>query len=169
MSLLGEYISGRGGEPSKKDLHRLLDRYEWFTSARRARALITGENDDPALALPLDFWPTVPPTFRPPVFSAPVRSVPEPPKSHPPRPIPGHENGLSHHPQPAEPPPLDDLIDRFIALGAKRIDPETEAREARVDIDIDPGMVTVELAEISRSQGLYDDAEKIYRILNLRD
>jgi hypothetical protein len=137
---LGDYIVGSGGEPSKKELSRLVDRYEWFTTARRARALVTGDGGDPALVLPLEFWATVPPVFAPPSLRPVVRNV----------------------------PPVD-LIDRFIEHGAHRIDPLSDAAEVTVDLDIDPEMVTAELAEIYRSQGLEKEAEKIYRILNLRN
>jgi hypothetical protein len=39
----------------------------------------------------------------------------------------------------------------------------------QVDVDIDPEMVTEELAGIYLSQGLKAEAEKIYRVLNLRN
>lgn len=130
MNALGEYIAGRGEAPSPREMNRLVERYEWFTTARRARALATGEAD-PALALPLMFWPTtVPPALREP------------------------ETG-----------PATDLIDRFIEHGGYRIGPKGEACEVEVNVDIDPEMVTEELAEIYRAQGLDGEAEKIYSIL----
>jgi hypothetical protein len=147
MWVLGDYITGRGGEPSKKELSRLVDRYEWFTTARRTRALVTGDSGDVSLVLPLQFWSTVPPVFAPQSVRPPAVRVVEP------------AGGGRHA----------DLIDRFIEHGGHRIDPATETTEAKVDVDIDPEMVTAELAEIYRSQGLHAEAEKIYRILNLRN
>jgi hypothetical protein len=140
MSTLTEYIAGRGEAPLRRELDRLVDSYEWFTTARRVRVLATGEAD-PALALSLMFWPTVPPVLEGPV--APKIAVSEP-----------VANASA------------DLIDRFIEHGEYRIDPAGEAREVKVDVDIDPEMVTSELAEIYRAQGLSAEAEKIYRILN---
>ena len=137
MTALGEYIAGRGEAPSRRELNRLADRYEWFTTARRVRAIVTGEVD-PALALPMIFWPTVPPVLRKTAVESPS--------------LPARDVAA-------------DLIDRFIEHGGYRIDPGGEAHEANVDIDIDPGMVTEELAEIYRAQGMEAEAEKIYSIL----
>ena len=140
MTALGEYIAGRGSAPSRRDLNRLLDSHEWFTAARRARALVTGESD-PALLLPLMFWPTVEPCAP-------------------------REDGLLRHAVARnDESATDNLIDRFIAHGGYRIVPTDDACEVEVEIDIDPQMVTPELAEIYRSQGLTAEAEKIYRIL----
>jgi hypothetical protein len=159
MSALNDYIKGRGGEPSRRELYRLIESHEWFTTARRARMLVTGESD-PALVLPLLFWPTVAPVFAPPVLA--------------PRSMDGAGGDATHADAGGAvgSDPVDNanaLIDRFIERGAGRIDPAVEAHQASVDIDIDPEMVTVELAEIYRSQGLMAEAEKIYRMLNLRD
>ncbi len=55
MTALADYIAGRGPAPKRRELNRLIERYEWFTIARRARALVTGD-PDPALTLPLMFW-----------------------------------------------------------------------------------------------------------------
>jgi hypothetical protein len=143
MSVLTKYIAGRGEAPSKRELNRIVEHYEWFTTARRARTLITYEAD-PALALPLMFWPTVRPVLR----------------------------GGAHPKVVSEPAVTDvsaDLIDRFIEHGGYRIDPAGEAGEVKVDVDIDPEMVTPELAEIYRAQGRTAEAEKIYRTLNLRN
>ncbi len=59
MTALTEYIAGRGPAPKRRELNRLIERYEWFTIARRARALVTGD-PDPALVLPLMFWGETP-------------------------------------------------------------------------------------------------------------
>ncbi len=150
MTTLGEYIAGRGEAPSRRELNRIIDRHEWFTTARRARALVTGEAD-PALTLPMMFRPTVAP-----VPAQASQSV-------------ARESGAdlyaSVDPCVAAPPASADLIDRFIEHGGYRIDPSGDACGVEIDIDIDPEMVTPELAEIYRAQGLDDEAEKIYSIL----
>ncbi len=63
MTALSEYIAGRGEALSRRELNRIIDRYGWFTTARRARMLVTGE-PDPALILPLMFWATLPPRAK---------------------------------------------------------------------------------------------------------
>ncbi len=146
VNALNEYITGRSDVPSRRELNRLIERHEWFTTARRARAVATGD-PDPALTLPMMFWPTVPP--RPVVDNEPESRTQT-----------QHDGAVN---------PTPDLIDRFIMHGNYRIDPAVEAREVAVDIDIDPEMVTPELAEIYRAQGLEAEAEKIYRTLNLRN
>ena len=138
MTSFGEYISGHGGALSRRELKRLIDRWEWFTTARRARALLIGESD-PALVLPSMFHPTIPPVIAP---------VPPPALE----PSPSHPAGK-------------DVIDRFIEHGGYRIVPSDEAPGVDVDVDIDPEMVTEELAAIYRSQGLVAEAEKIDMIL----
>lgn len=166
---LTEFLAGRGAAPSRRELNRLIDRLEWFTTARRARALTTGE-PDPALTLPLGFWPTVPPVAKPEVSV--VSEAPETlatpevstVSAEPATPEISTASAASETPDTPETTAAD-LIDRFIEHGGYRIDPAGEALEATVDIDIDPEMVTEELAEIYRSQGLVAEAEKIARIL----
>jgi hypothetical protein len=166
MTALGEYIAGRGAAPSRRELNRLIDRYEWFTTARRARALVTGETD-PALTLPALFRPTVAP--MPTQASAPAQASPFASAADETVPPTCTDRDI---PPAADPdmvaPPAVDLIDRFIEHGGYRIDPTGEAPEVEVGIDIDPEMVTSELAEIYRAQGLDDEAEKIYTILKLK-
>lgn len=144
MDRLNEYVAGRGEAPSYRDLSRLVDEFEWFTMARRARAIVSGERDL-ALALPLGFWPTVEPQTL--VAPDPCETI--------------------------SAPPAPDLIDRFISSGGdRRIVPargEEEVAAARVDIDIDPEMVSPQLAEIYRAQGLTEKADEIYRLLNLQN
>ncbi len=149
MQPLVEYITGRIDSVERETLHRLVVRYEWFTTARRARALILGMNDA-ALTLPLGFRATVPPAPRKAAF------------------VPQNDTA----PPPGLPPPDENIIiDRFIARGGYRIVPagEGDIEEVDVNIDIDPELVTEELAEIYRSQGLHAEADKIYRELNLRN
>ncbi len=183
MSALGEYIAELGGVPSRREagtdpastrreagtpasisrreLNRIIERHEWFTTARRARALITGE-PDPALILPLMFWGGTPPTdlatqdrlsedMPPPTDSASAEAT--------------QSSELSAPPRTPETLSAMDPIDRFIEHGGYRIDPAGEAQEALTDIDIDPEMVSEELAEIYLAQGLTEEAEKIYSIL----
>lgn len=144
MTSFVEYLAGRGDAPTRRELNRLIERHEWFTTARRARALLTGEPDS-ALVLPSMFWPTVPPT--------PVSPQPD---------IAQTSAITTHGPGP-------DLIDRFIEHGGYRIVPGGDTPDVEVDIDIDPDMVTPELAEIYRAQGLDAEAEKIDRILRRRN
>jgi hypothetical protein len=136
MSALVEYIAGRGEIPSRRELNRIIESYEWFTTARRARALVTGEVDA-RLTLPLMFRPTVPP--RPRRISLPEKEA-----------------------------VALDVIDRFIEHGGYRIVPSDEVAAVEVDIDIDPEMVTPELAEIYRAQGLEAEAQRIDEILRAR-
>ncbi|MDR2882407.1 MAG: hypothetical protein LBU98_01290, partial [Alistipes sp.] len=140
MTALGEYMAGRGAVPTRRELNRILDRYEWFTLARRARALVTGEPDS-SLVLPLIFWPTVEPCTREVPDSIPWAAV-------------GTTDCVAKETK------GNDLIDRFIAHGDYRIVPSDEAYEVEVEVDIDPQMVTPELAAIYRSQGLVAEAEK---------
>ncbi len=136
MASLNEYIAGRGeAAPSRRDLNRLIDLHEWFTTARRARALLTGE-PDPVLVLPLMFWSTVPPKEERQAQPDGVVTVNK-----------------------------KDLIDRFIEHGGYRIVPTDNVSEVKVEVDIAPEMVTSELAEIYRAQGLVAEAEKIDHIL----
>lgn len=177
MTPLVEYLAGRGLELSRRDLNRIVERYEWFTTARRARALVTGESDT-ALLLPLMFRPTVPPRMAE-VFGGEVASEV----------VAGSlEDGGAVAPDGATAVVADstamheateevaveasataapDLIDRFIEHGGYRIVPadELSGAEVAVDVDIDPEMVSAELAEIYRAQGMIDEAEKIERIL----
>ncbi len=149
MQPLVEYITGRVDTVERETLHRLVARYEWFTTARRARALILGAND-PALTLPLSFRATVPPVPRKAAAVPPGDAAPPP-----------------------APPTLDEniIIDRFIAHGSYRIVPagEGDIEEVDANVDIAPELVTEELAEIYRSQGLHSEADKIYRELNLQN
>ncbi len=159
MRELANYICGRGQAPSYRYLCRVIDRYEWFTTARRARVLVTSERD-PDLVLQLSFRPTVGPGF---VGTGQAIS-----------------SSSSASLEVAAPPPSGqadeslcdskfdvDLIDRFIDHGDHRISPSVEAGEAQVNVDIDPRMVSAQLAEIYRAQGLHDRADEIYRLLNL--
>lgn len=155
---LNDYIAGRGGTPSYRHLSRLVDKYEWFTTARRARALVSGERDL-ALVLPLGFWPTVAPEPR----GADVVT--------PPAPLHGGPQACDSAGSELKNTAPNDLIDRFISSGGDRriVPANDEVAAARVDIEIDPEMVSPELAEIYRSQGLTEKADEIYRLLNLQN
>lgn len=140
-------------------LERLVGRYPWFTTARRARALLAGRND-PALILPLMFSPTIAPVSKPFAGAVSAASVAE--SAEP-------ENRVVK---------ADEIIDKFLQHGDYKIvprddietpatGPDTETSAA--DIDFDPEMATEELAEIYRAQGLVEEAEKIYNALHLRN
>jgi hypothetical protein len=139
----------------------MIERWEWFTTARRVRAIVTREPDQ-GLILPLMFWPT--------------SEIATPGAD--PATLNGDAVGAGHHGTPGDVPrhceepgaeaTQRDIIDRFIEHGGYRIVPTDEEYQAKVEVDIDPEMVTAELAEIYRKQGLDAEAEKIYRILNAR-
>ncbi len=76
---------------------------------------------------------------------------------------------LAFWPTVAPVPRPTDLIDRFIEHGGYRITPDDAEREVEVEVEIDPEMVSPQLAEIYRSQGLTEKADEIYRLLRLRD
>ena len=63
----------------------------------------------------------------------------------------------------------DDLIDRFLHRGGKRIVAEEGDAEdmSVIDLGEDDGMVSEELAEIYLNQGLYEQAIDTYRKLSL--
>jgi hypothetical protein len=156
---------------SRRELDRVVERYPWFTAARRARALATGRTDE-ALALALLFWPTVAPVAAPEETPATVTPVTAPAVTAEPAAVPKVSANAAPDETPATPDETphatrsaDELIDRFINHGGYRIAPDGEAAAARVDVEIAPGMVSPLLAEIYRAQGLTAEAEKIERIL----
>ena len=63
----------------------------------------------------------------------------------------------------------DDLIDRFLKLGDYRIVAEEGTADdlSSVKIEADDDMISEELAEIYKNQGLYSEAIAIYRKLSL--
>jgi hypothetical protein len=63
----------------------------------------------------------------------------------------------------------DDLIDRFLKRGDYRIVAEEGAADdlAKAEIEEDDDMISEDLAEIYKNQGLYSDAIAIYRKLSL--
>lgn len=147
MATLREYIASMGaaGAVPDAELDELLERYEWFTVARRVRALQRGD------ASPADDW------LR---FAAPDRAVagaalPEVDRQR--------LTGVS----------ADDLIDDFLRAGDYRIVAEEGEADDEVksvaDFDDEDDLVTEELAEIYRQQGLNDEACAIYRKLSLRN
>ncbi|MDR2890785.1 MAG: hypothetical protein LBV18_04185 [Alistipes sp.] len=162
MGRLSEYIAGQGSAPSRRELNHILDRHEWFTTARRVRAHVTGQ-PDPALVLPFCFWPTIPPqiTVTEVIVTESATSTASALSEMTPDAMPETSASAT--------PAADDPIDLFIEHGGYRVTPQSEAPQVEVDVEIDPDMVTAELAEIYRSQGLEAEAEKIYRTLNLRN
>ncbi len=153
MQPLNEYIAGRTGRVGHRELGRLIDKYEWFTTARRVRALSTGENDS-ALTLPLAFWATVAPVLQVEESSLAADSHTE-----------IHETRYTTS---------EAIIDRFLEHGGYRITPSADTPDgapspdsAEEEHDLDPDIVTEELAEIYLAQGLVDRANEIYRRLSL--
>ncbi len=151
MLPFNEYITGNSDTVARRELDRLAERYEWFTTVRRAKNLLTGE-DDPALALPLMFWPTILPA--------------EGRRTRP----------ASSHAMPAVRPETvsaeDALIGKFLEHGGYRIVPDEDSNVAdaltsETFDDSDGELLTEELAEIYRSQGLMAEAKEIYRRLSL--
>ncbi len=141
-----------------------LSRYEWFTTARRARAVLTGK-PDPMLTLPLMFWPTWRPAVKVEHLEKPADEVTQ-------TVIPSEVQSTDE--ESTESKTGDNLIDRFLEHGDYRIAvPEGEQAEVdvlvEVDIEIDPELVTVELAEIYRTQGLHEKADAIFRLLAERN
>jgi hypothetical protein len=172
MQPLCQYIAGRAETVPLPELDAIIDRYPWFTPARRARALLTDtlQNEvhrgkaerrhDPALVLPLLFSPTVPPLFFSPTVP-PLLSSPRP--DHTPDGSPDPANATSEGLG---------LIDRFLQHGNYKIVPADDTEDIppaaqETDPGFDPELATEELAEIYRAQGLTDEAEKIYRALGL--
>ena len=155
MQPLNEYIAGRTGRVGHRELGRLIDKYEWFTTARRVRALSTGENDS-ALTLPLAFWATVAPVLQVEESSLAADSHTE-----------IHETRYTTS---------EAIIDRFLEHGGYRITPSADTPDgapspdsAEEEHDLDPDLVTEELAEIYLAQGHIDRANEIYRRLSLRN
>ncbi len=152
MLPFNEYIAGNTPSAGRLELARLTEQYEWFTTARRAKSLLTGE-DDPGLELPAMFWPTVPPAEKKRAYVA------AEPSSEP-------------EAMPEAASAEDDLIGKFLEHGGYRIVPDgnPDVEEAlTVDTFDDPDgeLLTEELAEIYRSQSLAAEAIEIYRKLSL--
>ncbi len=142
MQPFNEYICGRSDTVAGQELDRLENRHEWFTTARRAKKLLTGM-DDPALTLPEMFWPTVAPGERRLQVKIAKKNSRE-----------------------------DDIIEKFLEHGGYRIVPGEEADLNEIvtgDVSgyADGDLLTEDLAEIYRSQGLAQEAIEIYRKLSL--
>ncbi len=141
------YRVAQGDTPGHGDvaiLDAVLARHPWFTTARVLRQVASGE-EDPMLDLHLHSWP------RPRVML-----------------VGGGTDGRADTKKP------DDAIDRFLAHGDYKIVPgegvgEDNAAAASEYFDIEDGMLTEELALIYLSQGLRDEARKIYERLSLQN
>jgi hypothetical protein len=143
MQPFNKYITGQEVSVARVEVERLVGRYEWFTAARRARALLYGVTDS-RLALPLMFAPTARPEVGQPKEAR--RDV--------------ESKGLAE----------DVIIDRFLEVQNLRITPdsdEAEVADGGSQEAFDEEFITEELAEIYRSQGLYAEAREIYRRLSL--
>ena len=133
------------------ELSGIVERYPWFTTARRARVLQTGQSD-PALVLPLMFWPTIAPSARPVSGSRTAVSAPDSSTTK----TAGNRAGNA-----------DSIIEKFLQHGDYKIVPGGDEGDVAAAVntpedDLDAEFATEELAEIYRAQGLDDQAEKIY-------
>lgn len=146
MATLKEYFasSGASGAVPDAELDAALARYEWFTAARAVRVLQRGgdfASDDRLRIALADRISAV----------APVAVDRE------------RLTALSP----------DDIIDDFLRVGDYRIvaDDTRGEEEIRTEADLndEDDLVTEELAEIYRRQGLNDEACAIYRKLSLRN
>jgi len=141
-----EYIAtlGAAGAVPEAELEGLLKRYEWFSAARTVRALQRGDAAEP------DAWLD---------FAAPDR----PARGALPQVDRLRLTAVS----------TDDLIDDFLRAGDYRIvagEGEADDEVTTVaEFDDEDDVVTEELAEIYRQQGLTDEACAIYRKLSLRN
>jgi hypothetical protein len=182
-------------ELNTAELDVLIAIYPWFTTARRARVLLS-EKADPALVLQLMFRATVPHRKRSLQGAATVdhaagradgavgcgadssAHAAEPAVDTATR-VDGSACGADPAVDPATGQAADpadtSIIERFLRHGDYRIVPDDSADDALPDgladvgQAVDPGLATEELAEIYRAQGLDDEAEKIYRALKLRN
>ena len=146
MATLKEYLvsSGTSGPVPEAELDAALGRYEWFTVARAVKALQQGggfaAEERLRITLADRVSEVVPVTVDRERLTA-----------------------LSS----------DDIIDDFLRAGDYRIVADESAAEDSVkteaDFDEEDDVVTEELAEIYRRQGLNDEACAIYRKLSLRN
>ena len=145
MATIREYIASMGaaGAVSEAELDELIGRYPWFAAARRIRLRQRGGTS------PADGGGE---------FAAPDRAAAAVPEADAAR-----LTALS----------ADDLIDDFLRAGDYRIVAEEGEADDEVktvaDLDDEDDLVTEELAEIYRAQGLIDEACAIYRKLSLRN
>lgn len=137
-------LAAAAGTPEERvqQLDRLIACYPWFTAARALRARLTGAEDAVLSLLAAD-------------RGVPVAAA-------------GIDAGALLHLSP------DDLIDRFLLEKDLRIvageeTPDSPAEEIVTEalFDEEDDLVSEELAEVYLSQGLYDEAEAIYRRLSL--
>lgn len=146
MATLKEYILslGASGPVPDAELDAAVNRYEWFTVARAVRALQwNGDftaDERLRLTLPDRAAGCMPPSVDRQRLTA-----------------------LSS----------EDIIDDFLRVGDYRIvadeDRPDEVVKTEADFDDEDDLVTEELAEIYRRQGLNDEACAIYRKLSLRN
>ncbi|WP_417012424.1 hypothetical protein [Alistipes sp.] len=145
MATIREYIASMGaaGAVPEAELDELIGRCPWFAVARRIRLRQRGE------AAPADGGRE---------FAAPDRAA-------------AAVSGVDAARLTAV--SADDLIDDFLRAGDYRIVAEEGEAGDEVktvaDLDEEDDLVTEELAEIYRAQGLIDEACAIYRKLSLRN
>lgn len=141
MITFAEYLAsgGASGAVEEAELEAIMNRYEWFTPARILRAMQTGQPDRRVQIVATARLLSL---YRLPIDRETLCEL-----------------------------TAEDRIDRFLGQGAHRIVAEEgdEAEEILTEAKIgtDDDLVTEELAEIYRSQGLCDEAISIYRKLSL--
>ena len=146
MATLKEYIAslGAAGTVPEAELDELLGRYEWFTVARCVRLRQRGGDPSEDGRLRFAAQDRAAGTAVPKVDAQRLTARGE-----------------------------DDLIDDFLRAGDYRIVAEEGEAGDEVktvaDFDDEDDLVTEELAEIYRQQGLIDEACAIYRKLSLRN
>jgi len=131
---------GRSERPSREEAEAFVERCGWFAPARVVREILTGEPDAQlAVTAP---WRTQSSLRMPAIDAEALRSLTS-----------------------------DDLIDRFLREEDLRIvaeegEPDTEVL-TQAELDEEDEIVSEQLAEIYRAQGLCDKAIAIYRKLSL--
>ena len=155
MATFREYIAslGAAGAVPEAELDELLGRYEWFALARLVRLRQRG--GDPSEDGRLGFA----------VQDRAAGTAPEVDRERLTAPEVDRERLTALC--------ADDLIDDFLRAGDYRIVAEEGESDDEVktvaDFDDEDDLVTEELAEIYRQQGLNDEACAIYRKLSLRN
>ena len=122
------------------DLERIVEQYPWWSGARLSLLRSSADKtSDPATQLMATLHPT----------ALIARKAIDPAR-------------LTHL-------TTDDLIDRFLKRNDYRIVAEEGSADdlADVEIEVDDDMISEDLAEIYKNQGLYSEAIAIYRKLSL--
>jgi hypothetical protein len=145
MNSFAEHIAGNGRRPGAQELGEVLKKYPWFLTARRMLAEETGQTD---ALLELHY------------LSHPKKVTPhatEPPQDHDDTPLSQTE---------------EEIIDSFLRKEDLRVipteeTPEYDAAHGSSVLELSDEMVSEELADIYRNQGLNEQARQIYERLIL--